>query len=412
LGIYIDAHISPGAFLLMPKEHLICGVPRFALGMPRRDFADFLAGLKSRETARNYHYGIKWVLGTNPDNFIQIARRNKRKAEDILTAFIRAKRGTVAADTLVNPIRAVKSFTDYSEVNNINWKLIFRELPRAKKIANDRRPRIEEIRAFLRHADLRMQTAILMQLSGGWRVGAWDWLRMRDITFQDNGIARVVIYRGEPEEYVTYISTEAVDKLREYIAFRERTGEKIGPDSPVLRDEGAAVKPMSAKNVRNTMGRIWIKAGIRSPTGSGGRRRQEFQQSHGLRKYFSTQAARGITQPLAIEALKGRANSYFKQYVEELEEEYLKAHPHLLIDEKYALTNQLQRQESEHKSVWNETRLELLEEKAKRQELEAKLKALEERPKISREELRKMFEEEFTKISKMNQKAAAQSQRS
>jgi integrase len=384
--------------------------------MPRRDFADFLAGLKSRETARNYAYGIKWVLGTNPDNFILFAKRKKRKAEDLLIDFIRGKRGKVASDTIVNPIRAVKSFADYSEVD-LNWKVVLRELPKAKKVANDRRPRIEEIRAFLNHADLRMQTAILMQSSGGFRVGAWDWLRMRDITFQDNGIARVVIYRGEPEEYVTFISKEAVDKLKEYIAFRERAGEKIGPDSPVLRDEwntankGDATKPkpMNAKNVRNTMGRIWIKAGVRSPTGSGGRKRQEFQQSHALRKHFETQAARGIMQPLAIEALKGKANSYYKQHPEELEEEYMKAHPHLLISEKYTLTNQLQRQESEHKSVWNETRLELLEEKAKRQELEAKLKALEERPRMSREEIRKMFEEEFMR---MNQKAAAQSRQS
>ncbi len=81
-----------------------------------------MAGLRAEATRINYSYSIKWVLGADPDSFrLSPGRQDREKAERQLIEFIRKNRNRVASATTVNPVMAVRSFVEYSEVL-LNWK--------------------------------------------------------------------------------------------------------------------------------------------------------------------------------------------------------------------------------------------------------------------------------------------------
>jgi hypothetical protein len=47
--------------------------------------------------------------------------------------------------------------------------------------------------------------------------------------------ARVLVYAGTPDSYVTFMTPEAYREVEEWIRFRKQCGERISPDSWVGR---------------------------------------------------------------------------------------------------------------------------------------------------------------------------------
>ena len=78
-------------------------------------------------------------------------------------------------------------------------------------------------------------------VSGGFRMGAWDYLRWKHVTplkREEGEIigAKIVIYAGESEEYYCFITPEAYLSLREWMDFRQSSGEEITGESWLMRD--------------------------------------------------------------------------------------------------------------------------------------------------------------------------------
>ena len=71
----------------------------------------------------------------------------------------------------------------------INWKRITKGLPKAKNSSNDRAPTIEEIRKLVEYPDRRIKAIVYAMASGGFRLGAWDYLQWKNVTpiNNDNG---------------------------------------------------------------------------------------------------------------------------------------------------------------------------------------------------------------------------------
>ena len=82
-------------------------------------------------------------------------------------------------------------------------------MPKGRKYANDRAPTIEEIRKMLEYPDRRIRPIIYTMASSGMRLGAWDYLRWRDISpmIKDGKIivGKITIYAEEDEEYFSFI---------------------------------------------------------------------------------------------------------------------------------------------------------------------------------------------------------------
>ncbi len=131
---------------------------------------------------------------------------------------------------------------------NILWDLISRSLRKVKQHANDRIPKVEEIKKLIEYPDRRIKLIVLLSVSTGIRVGAWDYMKWKHITpiKNENGAilaAKLVVYPNEPEEYFTFMTPEAYNALKEWMDFRVSFGEEITGESWILRNTWQKVKP-------------------------------------------------------------------------------------------------------------------------------------------------------------------------
>lgn len=81
---------------------------------------------------------------------------------------------------MYNFVKALKLFCEMSDVP-VSWKKITRGLPKIRSFANDRAPTIEEIHKMTEYPDRRMKAILFTMASSGFRLGAWDYLRWKDI---------------------------------------------------------------------------------------------------------------------------------------------------------------------------------------------------------------------------------------
>jgi integrase len=312
----------------------------------------FYAAFKSEETKENYAIKLRQFLryiDLSCDEFVELARKDPEKAEKEISRYLIARKEEGVSGSTVSMTRdALKLLLTMNRVKTIDWDIINKMLPSVKRHANDRPPTVEEIRRLLVHADLKLKCAILLLLSSGMRNGALDFLKWGDIEevrHKDYTFAKVVVYSGEAEEYVTFITPEAYRVLLEYRKVRENAGEKIGRNSPVLINEinkrakkiSLQVRAADSKTVRNRIGRLWREVLTREARKGGGgaqSQRYEFKQVHGFRKFFKTTCEKYM-KSLHVELLMGHSigvsNSYMKPSVEELMDEYVKVIPALTI---------------------------------------------------------------------------------
>jgi hypothetical protein len=248
----------------------------------------------------------------------------------------------------------------------------------------DRAPTVEEVRKALEGADLRLAFIMLAMASGGFRVGAWDWLKVRDLSVRDSGVASLTVYRGEPEEYATFISPEAVEAWKRYRESRERAGEKVDAGSPLLRDKWEygvrwdkekiapdIAHPLAAQAVKHLLERGWIKAGLRER-----KVKSEFKAAHGFRKFCKTQLSKAGLSWEDQEVLLGHRMAYYKPTLEHMEEEYLKAVPFLTLSEAEEAKRELTKERKDNERGMKDVQLELLLSKERERERDKKIEAL------------------------------------
>jgi hypothetical protein len=334
----------------------------------------------SEATKKLYHEKLSQFfnhIGISPDDFISKAKENPKFGETLILKYIGERKKEVdgkkvSASTLSSTRSAIKLFLGMNDVEGINWEKISKVLPPRKKVGSDRSPTKEEIRQIITNWENRLNAVVLMQASGGLRVGAFNWLNFGDIEpiFEHNGkyeivpfteyessialgwkflCAKVTVYRGEPEEYYTFITPEAFHALWQYKKERERYGEIITPSSPLIRDKWDSLqwlrspsitepKRLKSKSMSNKiLRRLWF-LGLRTER----KRVHEFKQDHGFRKFFETNAKR-VLKSEDVERLKGRLSNYYKPEFNYLLGEYLKAIPYLTISETAQLKDEIEK---------------------------------------------------------------------
>ncbi|MDG6943343.1 MAG: site-specific integrase [Nitrososphaerota archaeon] len=285
------------------------------------------------------------------DKFVEMAKENPKRAEDIVLGWLlihkrRFEEKKISGSTIKNLRAPIRLLLEMNDVTGINWKKIARIMPTARRYALDRAPTISEIRALIAAGDVRERCAVLFMVSGGIRLGAWNYLKVGHVTpvrRADGTVAgRMVVYANEPEQYETFITPEAYDALTAYLDFRKQEGEKVTPDSPVMRNAfgivGRAlipvsrVEPMYSGGVKNMMLRLFRKAGLRREK----KRRHEFSLDHGFRKFYKTRCE-NVMKPINIELLMGHStgisDSYYRPTEKELLDDYLNAVPLLTVSE-------------------------------------------------------------------------------
>ena len=150
----------------------------------------------------------------------------------------RVEREEITGATLRNFIKAIKLFCEMSDIS-IHWKKITRGLPKIRRYADDRAPTIDEIQQLCEYPDRRIKGIVYTMASSGIRLGAWDYLRWRDIQpIESQGkiiAAKIIVYAGDDEEYFSFITPEAYHELQKWMQYRQESGEEIHENSWVMR---------------------------------------------------------------------------------------------------------------------------------------------------------------------------------
>ncbi len=331
---------------------------------------EFFESIRSPMTKNRYERRLdlflKWIKADG-ENLSQRARTfaTRAKAEPAWATFQineymrfqrgRASAGEISESTLANFWKPIKLFTEQNDIL-LNWKKITRRIPFGRNYANDRAPTPTEILQVMGYHDPRIKPIILVMVSSGIRVGAWDYLRWGDVrpVEKDGRIvaATLTVYSGTNDEYKTFVTAEAYNHLKKWMDSRIAAGEKVTDRSWLMRDlwedqptkkggvqqRGLATAPkkLTATGVMRLIQRALFVQGLRKKL-EPGKRRHEFQADHGFRKFFNTVCDRHM-KTLYVEFLMGHntglKESYNRAQHDELLAEYLKAAPGLTFFEK------------------------------------------------------------------------------
>ena len=310
-------------------------------------------------------------------------RNGREWAQGCLMRFIgylneKVNEGKFGRGTLRNYYKAVKRFCDSQDIE-LGWKRITRGLGKVRRVAHDRAPTLEEIQRLVEYPDRRIKPIVYTMASSGIRIGAWEYLKWKHIKPLDRdgqpvdkdmsgsgetlqiAAAKISVYGGQEEEYFSFITPEAFNALKDWMAFRKAAGEDISSESPLMRD----IFPFkygksTAQNPRRLLTEsVWKiiesglkEQGIRQPL-TNGARRYEFQGAHGFRKYFKTRAEQAGMRPFNVETLMdhslGISDHYGRPTEYDLFIDYLKAVDCLTIGNGNG--NKSIKQVSEHQRV-------------------------------------------------------------
>jgi hypothetical protein len=289
----------------------------------------------------------------------------------------RVENNEIAAATLHNSVKVIKLFCEMNEIG-LPWKRITRGLPRARRYADDRAPTLEEVQKIVEYPDRRIKAIVSTMVSSGIRLGAWNYLKWKHITpiKRDGKVvaAKIIVYQGDPEQYFSFITSEAFFELEKWILYRKECGEDVTEESWIMRNiwdrnkgsrrkPGIITKPRKLKSlgIKRIMETALWTQGLRHKLDPG-KRRHEFQADHGLRKFFKTRCELSGMMPINIEILMGHSvgisDSYYRATESELLEDYLKAIDLLTISEedrlKLKLDQNIQIAKSEFEALKSE----------------------------------------------------------
>lgn len=319
----------------------------------QRSLLLFYSGIKSEMTKKHYSYYLdefrQYFIIKDYDKLLSI--KQKKLQEMVEDFIINHKSRHISASYIAGKICALKLFFSMNDII-LNWNKLNKMLPEKTKPMGDKAYTTEQIQILLNGTShLTYKALINFMCSSGVRAGSFQELKMNHLKDMPNGCKSVKVYADTIYEYFTFIHQEAVESLNQYLESRKRKGETITDDSWVFCSPRNNEKPMQTHTITSAIGRYVKKSLGREKIKSG---RYEIMSSHGMRKRFDTvlKSNRLVNISLA-ERLMGHSktipldNSYFKPVIEQLFDEYQKAIPQLIIDEKYRLKSKIQVQQDE-----------------------------------------------------------------
>jgi integrase len=335
----------------------------------------FRAAIKSDKTRDPYERRLVGFLNAyrmTCDEFVKQAKKNRAKTEQLVIDFIikekkRAESRQISNSTVSNTIKPVKLLLDMNDVV-LNWKKIKRLMPSQRRYALDRIPNMDELRQIVSRCDERMLALTLLLCSSGIREGAVESLNVKNVSpvkQNDRVFGRIVVYEGEEEQYVAFITPEAYEALQQYLDWRKMHGEDLSGESPLFRDKFDATltqkfltygggiperpKRMDGAAIRMAYNRMFHELGFRD----GPKRRHDFSVHSMGRKWFKTKMENAGAKPIITELLLGHSvgisDSYYRPSEKDLFDEYSKSADSLAIlrETELQIQNHAQRQEFE-----------------------------------------------------------------
>ncbi len=339
----------------------------------------FVYGIRSPYTKESYFRRLRGFFdAVNLDKdttfkercntFVFKGRSDSSWAFNTIVRFLHYQKGRVqkkeiTAGTLHNYVKTLKMFCEVTDIV-IPWKKITRGLPKGRMYADDRAPTLREIHKIIEYPDRRIKPIVYIMASSGIRVGGWDYLKWSHISpiFREGKLlaAKIIVYAGEDDEYITFVTPEAYLSLESWMKYRNACGENVTKNSWIMRDlwnaaklpkkeeKGKINEPIKLQSigVKRLVERALWAQGVRT-TLETGKKRHEFQTDHGFRKWYKTQCEMAGMRSINIEKLMGHSlgmstNSYYRATYDEILNDYLKAVPLLTISSENRLQKQIE----------------------------------------------------------------------
>jgi integrase len=224
----------------------------------------------------------------------------------------------------------------------------------------------EQIAKVLEFCDDRTKLIILLFASTGIRLAALPALKFGDFRFfpfPGAGIHEITVYAGYKEEYITFCTPECARAINSYLNYRQRCGEELKPDTPLIREQFDIndsfriknPKHISKSNVRQMIEAKLTQAGIRtidhvSDLSKRSKTRKSVPIIHGFRKFFNTALMNADVHPSFKELLMGHSIKLDDVYYDvnseksrnKLLDEYSKAIDYLTINEENRLRQKVE----------------------------------------------------------------------
>jgi integrase len=323
-------------------------------------YQNFINSLKSPNTRRTYEKGLSLYLkykGVKDANRL-LKEDNKLMQADIIDYITSPMVGNLSYSTKHLYLSILKHFYEMNDVV-VNWKKIGKYLGEDERIVSDRAYSRGEIQTLLSNTDLRGKVILLLLSSAGLRIGALSSLSLHNLRrIEQHNIYEITIYEKTRSQYTTYCTPECASVIDTYLDFRKRHGEKLNPNTPLLReqfdkkDEFRCQHPkiISVYTLSRWLGDLLISCGIRLKEGvkegETNRIRKETMLSHGFRKFANTMMVKANINIIVKERLLGHStgleDSYFRPDELFLISQYMQAVPLLTISREHELLLQKQ----------------------------------------------------------------------
>ncbi len=356
--------------------------------------SSFFSMVKNRSeyTAKNY-VAYFHRIKCDPVDLLKQTLERPKATERYLFDWITREVNTRAPSTILQTIMSIKSFLETCGVPEgaITWRRLNSLVPKRPR-GTDRAVLASEVRLI--HDGKRQRFLNCLFYSSGIREGAayyavrpkekkhgrgYDYLRIKDLQRIVVGgvtIGKLIVYRGDIEEYITFTTPECLEAFDEYVKERESEGEKVGPDSPLIRWErrpsvsfASLVNPIRPNSISHVYDELWRKAGLEE---------RNFKAVKSFRKAFKSNLEDSGMKSLYVEMLLGHFYSaYYRPDQERISEmklakEYVQHMSSLYVSEVPKLKDEVvsvKKDMEEKENKWY-IQAKKMEEAAKKKDLE------------------------------------------
>jgi integrase len=242
---------------------------------------------------------MKFCNVSNPDQLLN--RDTKIIQASIIDwiTFLRNPPNSLSHSSLTFFRSAIITFYQMNDII-LNSKRIGRYQGEKQRQFTDRAYTREEIHKLVDMGDERMKVIILLFASCGLRPGALPSLVLRNLQYlEDYKLHKITIYEGHEKQYYTLCTPECSKAINNYLDYRQRCGERITDNSPLIRQQFDRndilqvrnPKPLKLRGINQLLDILLYKSGLHElvhRTEGSKDKRKETARANGFRKYVIT----------------------------------------------------------------------------------------------------------------------------
>ena len=204
-----------------------------------------------------------------------------------------------------------------------------------------------------------MKVIVLLFASCGLRPGAIPSLVLRNLQdLEDYKLHKITIYEGHEKQYFTLCTPECSKAIHNYLDYRQRSGERLTDNSPLIRQQFDRndilqvknPKPLKLRGINQLLDILLYKSGLHElvhrTEGHSRDKRKETARANGFRKFVITQMAESDVDFEIRESLVGHSLGLSAHYLRHSEQkvisEWLKCVDSLTINEENRLKRKVE----------------------------------------------------------------------